>query len=264
MHHQTVVGSRLTLHQLWHDIPLTIGCLALICSFTVFCPEQSCAYPSSFLVDAESRVTLQICNILLVQIIAFIFFALPCGLMAIACFLQSFEMDNLYLNELKKYKNEGVTVDGVLAEPPNNNKSKFLTKYQYEQTLVTKVIKVSNEREKDKLLTDSSFPLVVLPSNVCSAIARSWLDEQIQDRSSSKRRAVHFAVAIYGLAFYFGVPQVFLVYDPRNPTLLCAFLALSTPAVRRFLLQRHSASHNYLQLTDHAVASYGVPLAHAL
>lgn len=245
--------------QAWHTIPLLLG--SLLCSISlIVCPQASCRYPSDLQGNGD-----QYLRVIFAQLSSFLILVLPCAVLSLACFIQTVDMDYRYIQELKQYKNEGITVDGVLAEAPNNSKNCFLTRYRYGDYFITKVIKLVDEKEKSHLMTESIIPLVILPPNERSAIAQSWLEEQLQDRTSLKRRVVHLGGTVYGAGFYFLLPQIFMLEDPRNLPVMLGLFILAIPMVHVYLLNRYdSFVKSYLQASDLTVAAYGIPVVHSL
>jgi hypothetical protein len=251
--------NRMMIQQ-WHSIPCVLGFLLCTLPF-LFCSSDggdadaysdgACAYPNSLSTTERNEYRWSDYALLLLGQVGYLCFALPWGWLGIACLLQIYDMDDRMLQELKPYKgDDGETVNGWLDEKTSNDtKSRFLIRYQYKNATIRKVIRLTNERDKQQLLStpdkndasSSSIPLIILLPNECSAVAQSWLEEMIQERTVMKRRWAHLGAAMYGIGLYVIIPlwNIFLVQDTRNACLLSGAFVLSIPAVHWNLLQRH-------------------------
>jgi hypothetical protein len=252
--------SKRIFREPWHRIPLVLGVFLIILSFPSCLPVSltSSRRPSHLSTEPGQQEFRVYSVILLGQAIIMV---LPLAIAAIACILQVVDMDPRMLHRLKPYKNEGETIDGILAEPPNNTKSTFLTKYHYGHSHITKTIQLRNEKEKDNLLSSSCVRLVVLPPNECSAVAQSWLEENLRDLTSRPRRLIHYAAGMYGAGLYFTVPHFFIECNLSNVCVLAGVFIMCVPIVHLYLLNRHDDHmQKYLFSTRHEIATYGIPL----
>lgn len=221
----------------WHRIPLVLGAFLITFPFLRCEPVNLLSYRSSqFRMGSDQQEAKVFSVILLGQAILMV---LPLAIAAIACILQIVDMDPRMLRVLKPYKNEGETIDGILAEPPNNTKSTFVTKYHYGRSHITKIIKLRNEKEKDTLLSSSFVCLVVLPLHPCSAVAQSWLEENLHDLTSRPRRLIHYAAGVYGAGLYFILPYFFIECNLGNECVLAGVFITCVPLVHLYLLNRH-------------------------
>jgi hypothetical protein len=247
----------------WHAIPCVLGFLLCTLPF-LFCSSDSgdgtvdgaCAYPNSLSRTDRNEYGWSEHALLWLGQLGYLCFALPWAWLGIACLLQIYDMDDRLLQELKPYKgDDGETVNGWLDEKTSNDtKSRFLIRYQYQNATIRKVIRLMNERDKQQLLStpaddknnssstsSSSIALIILLPNECSAVAQSWLEEMIQERTSMKRKWAHMGAALYGIGLYCIIPlwNIFLVPDTRNACLLLGVFLFSIPLVHWKLLQQH-------------------------
>jgi hypothetical protein len=129
---------------------------------------------------------------------------LPLAIAGIACILQVVDMDPRMLRWLKPYKNEVETIDGTLAEAPNNTKSTFVTKYHYGTSHITKTIKLRNEEEGMPCFPLQLYSLsCVAATSMFSHCTVMALEENLHDLTSRRRRLIHYAAGMYRAGLYF-------------------------------------------------------------
>ena len=267
----------------WHWIPIRVGMGLMVVSLVCLGADQDNAFfvpqnIAAFLLTPNHHHHVEYTTVyvegndmwlcFLIMIPYIVLLVLPWSVVSIGSYLQHTMLDVELVRLLKRYKDNGLTLEARLETVHRTNintQSKVWLRYSTcPGNKVVKRVQLAHNTmsgnsnsngftlEQQALFEqESSIPVMVLVNDEgdtlpCSAVSQAWLNEEIQDRTSSRRRFYLWGGAVYGAVLYSGTSGMWFL---ANAPLLMFFVGLfviQIPLVHLYLLHRQAQQIYFL------------------